>query len=60
MISGELTLVDQAGPRVVKAGQSWTENAGYVHSVQNNGAGTARVAASYLIPKGVPRTTIIK
>lgn len=60
VIAGEVTLIEGGGERVVKSGESWTESVGYVHAVTNKGASTARVVASYLIPKGVARTTPVK
>jgi quercetin dioxygenase-like cupin family protein len=60
VIAGEVTLMEAAGERVVKTGESWTEKVGYVHAVANKGTTTARVVASYLIPKGAARTTPVK
>ena len=60
VITGEVTLVEAGSERVVKSGESWTESVGYVHAIANRGTSTARVVASYLIPKGAARTTIIK
>src|SRR6516165_2819899 len=60
VITGEVTLIEAGSERVVKAGESWTESVGYVHAVANRGTSTARVVASYLIPKRAARTTIIK
>jgi len=60
VITGEVTLMEAGSERVVKSGESWTESVGYVHAIANRGTSTARVVASYLIPKGAARTTIIK
>lgn len=60
VITGQLTLMDARGDRVVKAGQSWTEKAGDVHSVANKGKARVRVAASYLVPKGAELMTPAK
>jgi quercetin dioxygenase-like cupin family protein len=60
VVTGELILTDAAGERVVKAGESWTENAGDVHAIVNRSAGTTRLVASSLFPKGVARTTVVK
>jgi hypothetical protein len=38
----------------------FTENAGYAHMAANKGSVTARVAVSYLIPKGTEVTTFVK
>ena len=60
VISGEVTLIEAGGERVVKSGESWTESVGYVHAVANKGTSSARVVASYLVPKGAARTTMVK
>ena len=60
VLSGEITLRQKGGERVVKTGESWTENPGDVHSVVNAGTGTTRVAISVLLPKGAELTTIVK
>ena len=60
VIAGEVTLMEAGSERVVKSGETWTESVGYVHAIANRGTSTARVVASYLIPKGAARTTIIK
>jgi quercetin dioxygenase-like cupin family protein len=60
VVTGELTLVDAAGERVVRAGESWTEKAGDKHAIMNKSAETIRVVSSALFPKGVARTTVVK
>lgn len=60
VLSGEMTLREKGTERVIKAGESWTEDPGNEHSVINAGKVTARVAGSMLIPKGGEVTTIIK
>lgn len=60
VVTGELTLVDEAGERIVRAGGSWTEKAGDKHAIVNKSAGTVRVVSSALFPKGVARTTVVK
>jgi len=60
VISGEITLTDATGSKTVKAGGMFTENAGTVHSAANNGSVPTRVSVSYLIPKGVEVTTLMK
>ncbi len=60
VLSGEMTVREKGTERVVKAGESWTEEPGNEHSVINAGTVTARVAVSMLIPKGGAVTTIIK
>jgi uncharacterized cupin superfamily protein len=60
VITGEVTLIEAGSERVVKSGESWTESVGYVHAIANRGTSIARVVASYLIPKGAARTTMVK
>jgi quercetin dioxygenase-like cupin family protein len=60
VVTGELVLTDATGERIVKAGASWTENAGDVHAIVNRSAGTTRVVASSLFPRGVARTIVVK
>jgi len=60
VVTGELTLVDAAGERIVRAGESWTEKAGDKHAIMNKTAETIRVVSSALFPKGVARTTVVK
>ena len=60
VIAGEVTLMEAGREQVVKSGESWTESVGYVHAIANRGTSTARVVASYLIPKGAARTTMVK
>jgi len=60
VLNGEITLKDKGGERIVKTGETWTENPGDHHSVMNAGSTPARVAGSMLLPKGAEATTIIK
>jgi quercetin dioxygenase-like cupin family protein len=60
VVSGAVTVTDAAGQRIFKAGQMFTESGGYVHMAANKGTVTARVAVSYLIPKGAEVTTFVK
>jgi len=60
VLNGEITLKDKGGERIVKAGETWTENPGDQHSVINAGATPARVVVNMLLPKGAETTTIIK
>lgn len=52
VLSGEMTLREKGTEQIIRAGGSWTESPGNLHSVMNAGTTTARVAVSYLIPKG--------
>lgn len=60
VLTGEITVTDAMGEKVVKAGQMFTESGGYVHMAANKGSVTTRVAVSYLIPKGADVTTFVK
>jgi len=59
VISGELTVTDDKGTRVLKAGQSSIEETGYRHAAANNGDQIAHLAVTYVIPKGAARTIIL-
>ncbi len=60
VLSGEITLREKGTERIMKTGESWTENPGDVHAVVNAGATNTRVAVTVLLPKGGNVTTIIK
>ena len=60
VLNGEMTLKEKGSEKVIRAGESWTENPGDVHSVVNAGAATARVVINMLLPKGAEPNTIIK
>ena len=60
VLSGEMTLQEKNTERVLKIGQSWTENPGDQHAVVNAGSVTTRVAVSMLLPKGAKDTTLVK
>ena len=60
VITGTVTLTDATGTHTVKAGESFTENVGTVHSGANSGSVPVRVSVSYLIPKGAEVTTFVK
>jgi quercetin dioxygenase-like cupin family protein len=60
VLNGEMTLKEKDRERIIRAGESWTENPGDLHSVVNAGAIAARVVVNILLPKGAEATTIIK
>jgi quercetin dioxygenase-like cupin family protein len=60
VLNGEMTLKEKGSERIIRPGESWTENPGDVHSVVNVGTVTARVVINMLLPKGAEPTTIIK
>ncbi len=60
LLSGEMTLREKGTERIMKPGDSWTENPGDEHSVINAGDVAARVAVSMLLPKGAEATTLVK
>ena len=49
--SGELTLVDDRGERIVRAGESWTEKPGDHHQVSHNASNTepAKLLAIFVV-----------
>ncbi len=60
VLNGEMTLKEKGGQRVIRAGESWTEGPGYVHSAVNSGAMPTRVVVSILLPRGAEATTVVK
>jgi|SRR5579883_811016 len=60
IISGQVTIKDATGSHKLVAGQSATEQKGYVHSATNTGTTPARISASYLLAKGASLLTPAK
>lgn len=60
VLSGEITLTEKSTQRIMKTGESWTENAGDQHSVVNAGMVNTRVAVSILLPRGAEVNTMVK
>lgn len=60
VLSGEMTLKEKANERIIKAGESWTENPGDLHSVVNAGTTATRIVVNMLLPRGAEATTLIK
>jgi len=60
VLNGEMTLKEKGSERIIRAGESWTENPGDLHSVVNAGATAARVVVNMLLPRGAEATTLIK
>jgi quercetin dioxygenase-like cupin family protein len=60
VLNGEMTLREKGTEKIVKVGESWTESPGDVHAVVNAGTTTARVVATFLLPKGAEMTTFVK
>lgn len=60
VLNGEMTLREKGTEKIVKTGESWTEDPGNVHSVVNAGTTTARVVGVFLLPKGAEMTTFVK
>lgn len=58
VLAGEITLRDQGSERIIRTGESWTEEPGHIHSVINAGTTTARVWIDALLPKGAELTTV--
>lgn len=60
ILSGELTLKEKGAEKIMKTGESWTENPGDRHAVINAGTVPTRVAVSFLLPRGAEVTTLVK
>lgn len=60
VLNGEMTLKEKGGQRVIRAGESWTEGPGYIHSAVNSGAVPTRIVVSILMPRGAEATMIVK
>jgi quercetin dioxygenase-like cupin family protein len=60
VLNGEMTLREKGTEKIVKAGESWTEDPGNIHSVVNAGTAIARVVAVFLLPKGAEAQTMVK
>jgi quercetin dioxygenase-like cupin family protein len=60
VVSGEMTTREKGTEKRFKAGESWTESPGNVHTVGNAGTAPARVVAVFLLPKGAEITTNMK
>ena len=58
VMSGEITLREKGAERVVKMGESWTENPNDVHAVVNAGKEICRVLVSVVMPRGAEVTTM--
>jgi quercetin dioxygenase-like cupin family protein len=58
VIEGTVSLEQQGKPTVtLGAGQSFLIPAGTIHNATNNGAGMARLLATYIVEKGKPLAT---
>ena len=60
VLSGEITLTEKGTTRVLKTGESWTEDPGAEHSAMNAGTVPARVAVTMILPKGAEATKMVK
>lgn len=60
VVSGEMTTREKGTEKIFKAGESWTESPGNVHTVGNASTAPARVVAVFLLPKGAEITTNMK
>jgi quercetin dioxygenase-like cupin family protein len=59
VLSGQLTLTEDAGAKTYNAGGMFTENTGHVHNAFNEGGTPTQVLVSALIPKGAELQTIV-
>jgi quercetin dioxygenase-like cupin family protein len=60
VIDGEVTRRHDGVEETYKAGETWTEDAGEVHSAGNVGDAPASTAAIFLLPKGASLTTVVE
>jgi quercetin dioxygenase-like cupin family protein len=61
MLEGSMTLEIEGKPAAsYKAGDAFIIPSGAVHNARNTAAGTTRVLATYVIPKGLPLATPAK
>lgn len=60
VIEGELTLQMNGVTRVYKPGESWVEPANVIHTGGNNGATTARIMTTALVPPGKAYSTLVE
>ncbi len=58
MLDGTLTLRQDGGEKVYKAGESWMEMPDHVHEAINTSDTTARLIAIYLLPMAAPATSV--
>jgi quercetin dioxygenase-like cupin family protein len=57
VLEGEITLTEGGTSKTFRAGESWTEMPGDVHSAVNTTPSTTRVALAALLPDGAELTT---
>ena len=58
VIEGSVALEQEGKPnRTLKAGEAFLIPAGTVHNATNNGAGVAKLVATYIVEKGKPLAT---
>ena len=60
VLNGEITLKEKGNERIIRAGESWSENPNGLHSVVNAGTSTARIVVNMLLPRGAEATTLIR
>jgi len=61
VLEGTVNLEQQGKPAItLKAGQTFLIPAGTIHNATNNGSGTARILATYIVEKGKPLTTPVE
>jgi LPXTG-motif cell wall-anchored protein len=58
VLAGEITLREGGEERELGPGQAWSDRAGQVHAAGNDTAGSASLAAVFLVPKGQTLTTV--
>ena len=60
VLEGEITLRPAGMDRPHRAGQAWTDSTGQVHAAGNTGPSKARLLTNFLLPRGVPQTTVVQ
>jgi len=60
VLEGEITLRIGRVDQTFKAGEGWVDRPCTLHMAGNSGAAPARLIASFVVPKGVPPSTIFE
>jgi quercetin dioxygenase-like cupin family protein len=58
VLAGEVTLRENNTEKVFKPGEGWSDTPDQVHAAGNNGAATARLFITFLLPREAPLTTV--
>jgi quercetin dioxygenase-like cupin family protein len=58
ILEGEITLREDGVEKVFKPGEMWSDMPGRIHAAGNAGSVKARLAVTFLLPKGAAQTTV--